>query len=149
MTHKYILLVEDNAHDEELTMRALKKAPLINPVVVARDGVEALDIVFGRGQAAERSADDLPQLVLLDLKLPKLNGHEVLKAIRANERTKLLPVVMLTSSLEEQDLVQSYGLGANAYVRKPVDFVQFTDAVRQLGMFWLVLNVNAPLHVKG
>ena len=135
-----ILLVEDNPRDEELTLRALNKANIINPVVVARDGVEALDYLFARGAHAGRAPTALPQVVLLDLKLPKLDGLEVLRTLRLDERTKLLPVVILTSSVEEQDLVRGYSLGANSYVRKPVDFVQFSEAVRQLGLYWLVLN---------
>lgn len=139
-----ILLVEDNPVDEELTLRALKKSNVLNPVVVARDGVEALDFLFARGAHAGRAAEALPQVVLLDLKLPKVDGIEVLRQLRADERTRLLPVVVLTSSLEEQDLVHSYALGANSYVRKPVDFAQFVEAVRQLGLYWLVLNQIAP-----
>ncbi len=141
---KVILLVEDNPRDEELTLRALKKSNIANPVVVARDGVEALDYLFARGIHAQRDRAVLPQVVLLDLKLPKVDGLEVLKALRADEFTKLLPVVVLTSSLEEQDLIRSYSLGANSYVRKPVDFAQFAEAVRQLGLFWLVLNETPP-----
>ena len=142
---RVILLVEDNPKDEELTLRALKKSNVLNPVVVARDGVEALDYLFARGAHANRDPAAMPQVVLLDLKLPKVDGLEVLKALRANERTKLLPVVVLTSSVEEQDLIRSYSLGANSYVRKPVDFVQFIEAVRQLGLYWLILNETAPL----
>jgi two-component system, response regulator len=141
-----ILLVEDNPRDEELTLRALKKSNIVNPVFVARDGVEALDYLFARGPHAGRAESALPQLVLLDLKLPKLDGLEVLKALRLDERTKLLPVVILTSSVEEQDLIRGYSLGANSYVRKPVDFVQFSEAVRQLGLYWLVVNEAAPLR---
>jgi two-component system, response regulator len=140
-----ILLVEDNPKDEELTLRALRKSNVLNPVVVARDGVEALDYLFARGAHAGREPSVLPQLVLLDLKLPKVDGLEVLKALRGNEFTKLLPVVVLTSSVEEQDLVRSYSLGANSYVRKPVDFSQFMEAVRQLGLYWLVLNKTAAV----
>jgi two-component system response regulator len=147
-TEKVILLVEDNPRDEELTLRALEKSSILNPVVVAHDGVEALDYLFARGAYAER-APALPQLVLLDLKLPKIDGLEVLKTLRLDERTRLLPIVILTSSLEEQDLVRGYSLGANSYVRKPVDFVQFSEAVRQLGLYWLVLNQAAPLTPKG
>jgi two-component system response regulator len=139
-----ILLVEDNPNDEELTLRALKKSNVLNPVVVAHDGAEALDFLFARGRFSDRAAEPLPQLTLLDLKLPKVDGLEVLRAVRADERTRLLPVVVLTSSLEEQDLVQSYRLGANSYVRKPVDFAQFVEAVRQLGLYWLVLNHTPP-----
>ena len=143
-TDKVILLVEDNPRDEELTLRALKKSNVVNPIVIARDGVEALDYLFARGVHAHREAAATPQVVLLDLKLPKVDGLEVLRALRANEATKLLPVVVLTSSVEEQDLIRSYSLGANSYVRKPVDFVQFLEAVRQLGLYWLVLNHVAP-----
>lgn len=143
--NRVILLVEDNAWDEELTIRALKKSNILNPVIVVRDGVEALDYLFARGVYADRALAALPQLILLDLKLPKLDGLEVLKALRGDERTKLLPVVILTSSLEEQDLIQGYSFGANSYVRKPVDFIQFSDAVRQLGLYWLVLNEILPI----
>jgi two-component system, response regulator len=144
MNDRVILFVEDNRDDEELTLRALGKANISNRVVVARDGVEALDYVFKRGQHANRPAGEEPQIVLLDLKLPKVDGLEVLRALRANEDTKLLPVVILTSSIEERDLVDGYGLGANSYIRKPVDFTQFLDAVRQLGLYWLVLNQSVP-----
>lgn len=143
--NRIILLVEDNAQDEELTIRALRKSNVANPIVVARDGVEALDYLFCRGAHANRPADAVPQLILLDLKLPKVDGLEVLKALRDDDRTKLLPVVILTSSLEEQDLIRGYSLGANSYVRKPVDFVQFNESVRQLGLYWLVLNQGAPV----
>ena len=142
MSERAILLVEDNAHDEQLTLRAFKKSNVLNPIVVARDGVEALDYLFARGAHAGRS--ELPQMVLLDLKLPKLDGHDVLRAIRADERTRLLPVVLLTSSVEDEDRAKGYALGANSYVRKPVDFVQFMDAIRQLGLYWLVLNQGPP-----
>ena len=145
MSDRVILLVEDNEKDEELTLRALKKGKVINPVVVARDGVEALDYLFARGSHASRSPEAMPQVILLDLKLPRVDGLEVLKALRADERTKLLPVVVLTSSNEEQDLINSYSFGANSYVRKPVDFAQFVEAARQLGLYWLVLNETAPL----
>jgi two-component system response regulator len=141
---RVILLVEDNPKDEELTLRALKKSNVRNPVVIARDGVEALDYLFARGTHAERDRAAMPQVVLLDLKLPKVDGLEVLKALRANEFTKLLPVVVLTSSVEEQDLIRSFSLGANSYVRKPVDFVEFIEAVRQLGLYWLILNETPP-----
>ena len=141
---KVILLVEDNPKDEALTLRALKRANVLNPIVVAHDGVEALDYLFSRGAHAARDPDATPQLILLDLKLPKIDGLEVLKTLRLDERTKLLPVVILTSSVEEQDLVRGYSLGANSYVRKPVDFVQFSEAVRQLGLYWLVLNQTPP-----
>lgn len=138
-----ILLVEDNPRDEELTLRAFHRSNILNPVVVARDGVEALDYLFARGVHAGRQAG-MPQIILLDLKLPKLDGLEVLRALRHDSRTRLLPVIVLTSSAEEQDVVRSYDLGANSLVRKPVDFVQFTEAVRQLGLYWLVLNQAAP-----
>lgn len=141
---KVILLVEDNPRDEELTLRALLKSKVLNPVVVARDGVAALDYLFARGPHAGRSTAELPQLVLLDLKLPKVDGLEVLRVLRESEITKLLPVVILTSSIEEEDVMRSYSLGANSYVRKPVDFDQFSEAVRQLGLYWLVLNQVAP-----
>jgi two-component system, response regulator len=139
-----ILLVEDSRNDEELTLRALKKSNIANPVVVARDGREALDYLLGQGAYAGRDLSDMPQVILLDLKLPKLDGLEVLKVIRSEARTRLLPVVVLTSSLEQPDLIRSYSLGANSYMRKPVDFVQFIEAVRQLGLYWLVLNEPAP-----
>jgi two-component system response regulator len=139
MIEKTILLVEDNPDDEELTMRALKKNNVANPLVIARDGVEALDYLFGTGSYAGH-IETLPGLVLLDLKLPKFDGLEVLRRIRSDERTRRLPVTVLTSSKEEQDVLRSYNLGANSYIRKPVDFVQFAEAVRQLGMYWLVLN---------
>lgn len=142
---RVILLVEDDAKDEALTLRALKKSNVMNPVVVARDGREALDYLFAEGQYAERNRAASPQVILLDLKLPKIDGIEVLQALRANDATKLLPVVVLTSSVEEQDLVRCYSLGANSYMRKPVDFSQFMDAVKQLGLYWLVLNEAAPL----
>jgi CheY-like chemotaxis protein len=144
MTKKTILLVEDNPDDEVLALRALKKNNIGNKVIVRRDGVEALDFLFGRGADEGRNLNEMPQVILLDLKLPKLSGLEVLRQIRANERTKLLPVVILTASKEEQDLIDSYSLGANGYIRKPVDFVQFTEVVRQLGLYWLVLNEPAP-----
>lgn len=143
MSERVILLVEDNVNDEELTLRALKKSNILNPVVVVRDGAEALDWLFRRGAYANR-AEENPQVILLDLKLPKVDGLEVLRAIRTDSRTKLLPVVVLTSSIQEQDVVTSYGLGANSYVRKPVDFNQFVEAVRQLGLYWLVINQPIP-----
>jgi two-component system response regulator len=139
-----ILLVEDNPDDELLTLRALRKANVANRVVLARDGAEALDYLFRAGAHAGRDTADLPQVVLLDLKLPKLDGLEVLRRIRADARTRLLPVVILTSSNEERDRLEGYALGANSYVRKPVDFAEFADAVRQLGLYWLVLNQPPP-----
>ena len=141
---KFILLVEDNPDDEALTLRALKKNNISNRVVVTRDGAEALDFLFGVGAYAGRDATDVPQIILLDLKLPKVDGLEVLRQLREDERTRLLPVIILTSSREEQDLIAGYSLGANSYVRKPVDFLQFTEAVKQLGLYWLVLNEMPP-----
>jgi two-component system response regulator len=142
--HKAILLVEDNPDDEKLTLRALKRNNILNPIFVARDGVEALDFLFARGAYIERAGKPLPSLVILDLKLPKLDGLSVLKAIRADERTKLAPVVIMTSSKEEQDLVRGYSLGANSYVRKPVDFNEFMEAARVLGIYWLTMNQVPP-----
>jgi CheY-like chemotaxis protein len=144
MDNKVILLVEDNPRDEALTLRALKKSNIVNEVVVARDGVEALDYLFGTGTHAGRDMTVMPQLVLLDLKLPKVDGHQVLQKIRANEHTKRLAVVIFTSSSEEEDLIKSYDRGANSYVRKPVEFEHFLEATRQLGLYWLVLNQIAP-----
>lgn len=144
MRDKIILLVEDNSDDEVLTLRALKKNNVLNEVVVTRDGAEALDYLLGAGAYEGRDTRVMPQLVLLDLKLPKIDGLEVLQRIRANERTKLLPVVILTSSKEQQDLLDSYDYGANSYIRKPVDFAQFSRAVEQLKLYWLVLN-ESPL----
>jgi two-component system response regulator len=138
---KIILLVEDNPDDDALTLRALKKNDIQNQVIVARDGAQALDYLFGTTGEHEVHAPGItPQLVLLDLKLPRVDGLEVLRRIRADERTRLLPVVILTSSREQRDLVEGYGCGANSYIRKPVDFGQFVEAVRQLGLYWLVLN---------
>jgi two-component system response regulator len=148
MSDKVILLVEDNPDDEALTLRALKKNNIQNEVVVARDGVEALDYLFGSGKYAGRDVTVLPSVALLDLKLPKIDGLEVLEKVRANELTKLLPVVILTSSKEEQDLIRGYKLGANSYIRKPVDFSQFIEAVRQLGLYWLLLNESAPVRSR-
>ena len=135
-----ILLVEDNPDDEALTLRAFNKNRISNPVVVSRDGVEALDYLFGNGHHAGRDLSVMPAVVLLDLKLPRIDGLEVLRRIRANERTSLLPVVILTTSKEQQDIYEGYSLGANSYIRKPVDFEKFIQAVGQLGLYWLVLN---------
>ena len=139
-----ILLVEDNPDDEELTLMAFRQSHILNPVQVARDGLEAIDFLFGTGAHAGRDLSVMPTMILLDLKLPKMDGFEVLRHIRADERTRFLPVVILTSSKEDQDLVESYSLGCNSYVRKPVDFTQFSEAARQLGMYWLLLNEVAP-----
>jgi CheY-like chemotaxis protein len=144
MENKAILLVEDNPRDEALTRRALKKSNVVNEVAVARDGVEALEYLFGTGSDSGGEEKALPQLVLLDLKLPKVDGLQVLQRIRAEERTRRLPVVVFTSSSEEEDVIKSYDLGANSYVRKPVDFGQFLEATRQLGLYWLVLNESPP-----
>lgn len=140
MADKFILLVEDNPDDEALTKRALNKNNILNQVVVAHDGAEAVDFLFAQGAYSGRDLSDAPEVILLDLNLPKLSGLEVLQRIREDERTKLLPVVVLTTSNEDRDRIESYRLGANSYVRKPVDFVQFSAAILQLGMYWLVLN---------
>jgi CheY-like chemotaxis protein len=145
MEEKVILLVEDNADDEVLTLRALKKNNIRNEVIVARDGSEALDFLFGTGIHAGRDLSVMPQIILLDLKLPKIDGFEVLKRVRSSEVTKLLPVVILTTSNEDQDRLRGYGLGANSFVRKPVEFDKFIEAVRQLGLYWLILNEAAPV----
>jgi two-component system, response regulator len=144
MNDKVILLVEDNPRDEALTLRALKKSNIVNEVVVARDGVEALDYLLGTGGNSEKDKPLVPQLILLDLKLPKVNGLQVLEKLRSNELTKRLPIVVFTSSNEEEDLVKSYNLGANSYVRKPVEFEKFLEATKQLGLYWLVLNEAVP-----
>jgi two-component system response regulator len=149
MHDRVIVLVEDNSNDEELTLRAFRKSNIATRIVVVRDGAEALDYFFARGAHAHRLDSEIVQLVLLDLKLPKIDGLDVLRQLRADERTRLIPIVVLTSSAEEQDLLRSYGLGANSYVRKPVDFTQFVDAVRQLGMYWLVINHAAPPVLAG
>ena len=143
-----ILLVEDNPDDVELTLRAFRKSNVANEVIIVRDGVEALDYLFATGQYAGRDPDALPQVVLLDLQLPRVGGLEVLQRVRSHPKTKLLPVVILTSSTEERDLVGGYSLGANSYVRKPVDFEQFADSVKQLGLYWLLLNQRAPTTVQ-
>ena len=143
MNTKVILLAEDNPDDVQLTLRALRKSKIVNEVIVVRDGVEALDYLFGTGNYAGRDTKILPQVLLLDLKMPRMDGLEVLKRIRNDERTKVLPVVVLTTSSEDKDRVESYKLGANSYIRKPVDFNQFVNAVQQLGLYWLVLN-EAP-----
>jgi len=144
MEDNVILLVEDNPDDEALTVRALKKNKIVNEVVVARDGLQALDYLFGQGAYVGRDSKETPQVVLLDLKLPKLDGLEVLRRLRADDRTRLLPVVILTSSNEEQDRINGYGLGANSYVRKPVDFDALVTATAQLGLYWLILNEPPP-----
>jgi len=142
MDNKTILLVEDNPDDEALTLRALKRNNILNEVIVARDGAEALDYLFARGEYSDRDAGRLPEVILLDLKLPKIDGLEVLRRIRVNEITRRLAVVILTSSNEERDIIAGYDLGANSYICKPVDFNQFMEAVRQLGIYWLVLNLS-------
>jgi len=144
MENATILLVEDNADDEALTLRALKKNNIGNKVYVARDGVEALDFLFCTNTYADRDPHDMPRLILLDIKLPKMDGLEVLRRIRADKRTYLLPVVLLTSSREEQDLIESYKSGANSYIRKPVDYTQFVEYVGLLGLYWLGLNEAPP-----
>lgn len=143
-TGKFVLLVEDNPDDEELTRMAFASSNLLNELVVVRDGAEALDFLFGTGGHADRDTSETPQLILLDLKLPKVSGLDVLRRIRSEPQTRTLPVVVLTSSKEEEDVISSYELGANAYVRKPVDFAEFTEAATQLGVFWLLLNQPPP-----
>ncbi len=144
-THKTILLVEDNPDDEALAIRALKRHHISNEIIVARDGVEALDYMFGTGIFAGRDISLKPTVILLDLKLPRIDGIEVLRRLREDERSKLVPVVVLTTSSEEQDMLNSYSLGCNSYIRKPVDFIQFSDAIRQLGMYWLLMNEPPPI----
>jgi two-component system response regulator len=146
MSERYILLVEDNPDDEELTLLSLRKNNLAHDIVVVRDGVEALDFLFGTGQYAGRDVSHMPTVVLLDLKLPKLDGLGVLKRLRADERTRNLPVVVLTSSSQDADVIASYNLGANSYVRKPVEFGAFVEAVSSLGLYWVLLNRPPPLH---
>jgi len=146
MENNVILLVEDNPKDEALTLRALRKSNIVNDVVVAHDGVEALEYLFATGAYAGRDTTVMPQLTLLDLKMPRVDGLQVLKKMREDERTRRLPVVIFTSSDEEEDLIRSYELGANSYVRKPVEFSQFVEATRQLGLYWLVLNRAPPLR---
>ena len=144
MKKNTILLVEDNPDDEALTVRALKKDNIINDIIVARDGAEALDYLYGKGSYKDRNMSIQPELIILDLKLPKVDGIEVLRKIRSERKTELLPVIILTSSNEEKDLIDSYSLGANSYIRKPVDFKQFIEAARQLKLYWLVLNEAPP-----
>ncbi len=144
MTDKMILLVEDNRDDEALTLRALRKNRITNEVIVVRDGAEALEYLFGTGRYEGRDTTVMPDLILLDLKLPKVDGLEVLRRLRADQGTRSLPVVILTSSTEEQDVLKGYGLGANSYIRKPVDFDEFMEAARQLGVYWLLLNQGPP-----
>jgi len=145
VSNKTILLVEDNPDDEALAIRALKRHHISNEVIVAHDGVEALEYLFCTGMYVGRDISLKPTVVLLDLKLPRVDGLEVLRRLRSDERTKLLPVVVLTTSSEEQDMLNSYSLGCNSYIRKPVDFVQFSEAIRQLGMYWLLMNEPPPL----
>ncbi|MFQ5687441.1 MAG: response regulator [Candidatus Scalindua sp.] len=141
---KTILLVEDNPDDVELTLLGLKKNNVVNDIVVAQDGAEALDYLFCTGKYAERDAGVMPVLILLDLKLPKVDGHEVLNRLRSDDRTKIIPVVVLTTSDEETDMVRSYNGGANSYIRKPVDFIRFSEAIQQLKVYWLLLNETPP-----
>ncbi len=143
---KTILLIEDNADDVDLTLRALRNDKIINTVIVARDGQEALEYLFATGSYATRDPREMPSVVLLDLKLPKVDGLDVLRRIRSSEKTKMLPVVVLTSSKHDQDLIQSYSLGANSFIRKPVDFHRFADAIHQLGLYWLILNEPPPVR---
>jgi CheY-like chemotaxis protein len=145
MNSKVILLVEDNPDDEALAIRALKRHHISNDIVIARDGVEAIDYLFGTGMYAGRDVSNKPSVVLLDLKLPKIDGLEVLRRLREDARTRFLPIVVLTTSSEEQDVLNSYSLGCNSYIRKPVNFVQFSEAIRQLGMYWLLMNEPPPI----
>ncbi len=145
MRDKTILLVEDNPDDEALAIRALKRNHISNEIVVAHDGVEALDFMFGTGMYVGRDISIKPTVILLDLKLPRIDGIEVLRRLREDDRTKLVPVVVLTTSSEEQDMLDSYSLGCNSYIRKPVDFIQFSEAIRQLGMYWLLMNEPPPI----
>ena len=144
MSEKVVLLVEDNPDDEFLTLRSLKQNNLQNEIIIVHDGAEALDYLFGTGAYADRDTSKMPTVILLDLSLPKMNGFEVLQRLRSDDRTKLLPVVILTSSKEESDVINGYKLGANSYVRKPVNFAEFTEAVRQLGLYWVLLNEPLP-----
>jgi two-component system response regulator len=144
MENRVLLLVEDNPNDEELTLRAFRKVNVANPIVVVRDGAEAIDWLLAGGQHAARDPLDTPAVILLDLKLPKISGLEVLKRLRADERTRLVPVVVLTTSNEDRDVIESYALGANSYIRKPVNFNEFIQAVAQLGVYWLALNQPSP-----
>ena len=146
MSERYILLVEDNPDDEELTLLSLRKNNLAHDIVVVRDGVEAIEFLFGNGQYAQRDVAHVPTIILLDLKLPKLDGLGVLKRLRADQRTRTLPVVVLTSSSQDADVIASYNLGANSYVRKPVEFGAFVEAVSSLGLYWVLLNRPPPLH---
>jgi two-component system response regulator len=146
MSERYILLVEDNPDDEELTLLSLRKNNLAHDIVVVRDGVEAIEFLFGNGQYAQRDVAHVPTVILLDLKLPKLDGLGVLKRLRADERTRTLPVVVLTSSSQDADVIASYNLGANSYVRKPVEFGAFVEAVSSLGLYWVLLNRPPPMH---
>jgi len=146
MNDKMILVVEDNPDDEEMTLRSLKRAKIANEIAVARDGNEALEFIFGEGVHQGRDLARMPALIVLDLKLPKLDGYDVLKRLRSDERTRRIPVVVLTSSSEDEDMLRSYDSGANSYVRKPVEFNAFADAVTQLGIYWLLLNQQAPKH---
>ncbi len=146
MDNKLILLVEDNRDDEALTLRALRRCKIAHQVIVVRDGVEALDYLFARGNYHDRDPQIIPKLILLDLKLPKLNGLEVLKQIRAHQNTKLVPVVMLTTSIEKTDLIAGYDFGCNSYIRKPVNFLEFTEVIEKLGLYWLRFNESPPIN---